>query len=65
MRVITFLTDVVLNLICVGVLELLFLRAEPKMAASDVQFMTKCRAVMNVPFLKGKRAKEMYDDHVS
>ena len=33
------------------------------MAIPVVEFMTKeCRAVMNFPFFKGKRIKQMYDD---
>ena len=33
------------------------------MATPDVEFMTKeCRAVTKFPFLKGKTAKEIYDD---
>jgi histone-lysine N-methyltransferase SETMAR len=58
-----FLIDLVINFICVGYLELLFLSSEVKMAAPDVEFMTKeCRGVMNFLFLKVKSAKEIYDD---
>lgn len=53
----------VLNFIRVGCLELLFFRSEVKMAAPDVEFMTKeCRAVMKFLFLNGKSAKDIYDD---
>jgi len=41
----------------------LFFRSELKMAAPDVEFMTKqCTAVMKILFLKGGTAKEIDDD---
>jgi hypothetical protein len=59
----TFLIDLVTNFICVGCLQLLFWRYEVKMVAHDVKFTTKeHRALMKFLFLKGKSAKEIYDD---